>query len=80
MPLSVCDYEPCTHFQSALQKLIVLPSGTTTFQLVVVAKRLPLKTYYVPIIYCPFCGTRIEEEWIETFMQHAPRRNGTLVT
>jgi hypothetical protein len=60
--------------QSALQKLIVLPDGARAFQLVVVSKGAPLRTFYVPIFYCPFCGTRIEEEWVELFMSHIPRK------
>lgn len=74
MPLSVCDYEPCQYLQSALQRLIVIPSGTESFQLVVISKGRPVKTFYVPLMYCPFCGTRIEEEWVESFLQQTPRR------
>lgn len=74
MPLNVCDYEPCQHLQHALQKLIVIPSGTVAFQFVVISKSKPLKTFYVPLMYCPFCGTRIEEEWVESFIQQLPRR------
>lgn len=69
MPLKVCDYQPCESFQRALEKLIVVPNGTTAFNVVVISKEMPLKTYYLPIHYCPFCGTRIEEEWIETFLR-----------
>lgn len=68
MPLKVCDYEPCESLQDALKKLIVVPHGTETFNVVVFSKEFPLKTYYLSIAYCPFCGTRIEEEWIETFL------------
>lgn len=74
MPLTVCDYEPCQNLQHALQKLIVIPTGSEAFQLVVISKSKPLKTFYVPLNYCPFCGTRIEEEWVESFIQQIPRR------
>jgi hypothetical protein len=68
MSLSVCDYEPCANLQAALQKLVIIPEGASSFQLVVVSKGRPLRTFYVPLLYCPFCGTRIEEEWVEAFM------------
>lgn len=74
MSLKVCDYEPCESLQQAIQKLIVIPQGTDTFNLVVLSKGSPPRTFFFPIHYCPFCGTRIEDEWIETFLSFSPNR------
>lgn len=78
MPLSVCDYEPCSLLQQALEKIIVIPEGQEAFNFIVVAKTKIVKTYYLPLKYCPFCGTRIEEEWIEEYLKQYRKPKGKL--
>lgn len=68
MPISVCDTEPCTGLVAAIESLAVIPQGERRFHLTVIAKSRILKTYYVPLTYCPFCGTRIEPDWVYSFI------------
>jgi len=75
MSLRVCDYEPCENLQQAIQKLVVVPNQMQEFNLVVVSKGRPVRTFFFPLTYCPFCGTRIEDEWVESFLSHSPLRS-----
>lgn len=69
MPNIVCDTEPCTSLQTLIESLAVIPKDEHRFHLTVIAKGLVLRTYYVPLTYCPFCGTRIETEWVSAFIE-----------
>lgn len=76
MPLAVCDIEPCEGLSSAIETLAVIPRGEGRFHLTVISKSRVLKTFYVPLVYCPFCGTRIEPDWVRAFVAESARRTG----
>ena len=65
MPARFCDKDPCPSLEKAIHLLV--PSQLTGDSLEFIV--LPTDRAYPPQIvsfeYCPFCGTRIEPEWIE---------------
>lgn len=71
MRLVVCDTEPCASLGATIESLAVIPKGEQKFNLTVIAKGKTVKTYYFPLSYCPFCGTRIEPEWVSSYLSAA---------
>lgn len=57
----ICDRSPCDGLLSMLGDTIfgIQEKGASLFALILTTTKLENKT--IPITYCPFCGTRIEE-------------------
>lgn len=76
MATKVCDRCPCDQLQMALDALVRTTEDAQSFALVVNARRRADVHFTVPLVYCPFCGTRIEEEWVRTFVKHFQPKRG----
>lgn len=74
MASTVCDRAPCQELQMAISALVVSDSSKTTFSLLVVPRLVRTVQMLVPLKYCPFCGTRIEEDWVRDLSPVKERR------
>lgn len=68
----VCDVTPCKDMVRLIDQLAV-STVRDFFELVVMQPRtgMPVR---LRLVYCPFCGTYIDEKWVENFAPHS--RNG----
>ena len=64
MSARFCDKDPCPPLQKALKVLVPSPLTGESLEFIVLP-RDPGPPQRVFFEYCPFCGTRIEPEWIE---------------
>ena len=78
---NVCDTIPCPPLLQMIDRLAdTQPTQTInneeklTFSIAVVESFSPPKTVSLPLVYCPFCGTRIEEDWPIAFSTGKPIR------
>lgn len=62
---AVCDTSPCLNMRRMLERLLVrsLHPGHKDDLVLVAMSNRKVQTE-VWLVYCPFCGTRIEPEWI----------------
>lgn len=67
---TVCDVEPCKDMARAIDQLVSAGTEHSFFEIPVVHKKSMVVS--VRLVYCPFCGTRIDEKWVEE--ARTPRR------
>lgn len=67
MATSVCDVRPCDLFLRARREGLVVSHHKGKYDFLVARwpkqGRIPKRFAWVTLLYCPFCGTRIDEEW-----------------
>lgn len=78
---NVCDTIPCPKFLKLIDELAdaaickdVDNKDQLLFSLNIVETCSPPKVWSVPFTYCPFCGTRVEDDWPVAFQQGKPIR------
>lgn len=72
MASTVCDRTPCDYMQAAIDALVTFSYKPNRFSVRVQSRIDPRISFLVAIEYCPFCGTRINEEWARTFYKPMP--------
>ena len=65
MAARFCDKDPCPPLRWAFE-ILLQHQADNTFKVVVTPSSDKYPPQLVPFEYCPFCGTRIEPEWVET--------------
>lgn len=68
MATTVCDKTPCDYMQAALDALVSC-NRSDEFVLMAHATVDPRVLFAVPLRYCPFCGTRIDPQWVKNFQK-----------
>lgn len=65
MPSRFCDQEdPCPQLKKAAVQLLSLDYSGKGFEVIVNGRtKKPFRVYFE---YCPFCGTRIDQKFLET--------------
>lgn len=58
----------------AINALVVPDTSHHLFALLVVPRMVRTVQMLVPLKYCPFCGTRIEEDWVDEMSPTKERR------
>jgi hypothetical protein len=53
--------------QATIDALITYSYKPNRFSIRVQSRIDPRISFLVPMEYCPFCGTRINEEWVRSF-------------
>lgn len=71
-----CDKTPCDALRLAFQHLVPDDRTPRTVQLIVVGRpRDPQKPFFrVTMRYCPFCGTRFDEQGGQELLDALDRR------
>ena len=67
MATLVCDRTPCDYMQAAIDALVTYSYRNDRFSIRVQAQVDPRVSFLVPLKYCPFCGTRIDPQWVKSF-------------
>jgi hypothetical protein len=67
MATTVCDRSPCDFMQAAVDALVTNSYRNDRFSICVVSGVDPRITFLVQLKYCPFCGTRIDPQWVKNF-------------
>lgn len=67
MASTVCDRYPCDSMQLAIDALVTFSYRSDRFSLLVQSQVDPRIFFLVPLKYCPFCGTRIDPNWVRGF-------------
>jgi hypothetical protein len=63
MATLVCDRTPCDYMQAALHSIVTCPSHSNKLALIV-SSSASGRNFLVALQYCPFCGTRIDTQWV----------------
>jgi len=63
----VCDREPCEYMRMAIDALVTYSYTPTRFSIMVRCQVDPRLYFLMPLKYCPFCGTRIDPQWVKNF-------------
>lgn len=67
MAALVCDRTPCEYMRAAIEALVTYSYRNDRFSVCVQAHINPHVSFLVPLKYCPFCGTRIDPQWVKGF-------------
>jgi hypothetical protein len=70
MATIVCDRTPCDYMQAALHSIVTCSGHSNKLSLIVSSSTGPF-SFLVALKYCPFCGTRIEEQWVRNYQNAA---------
>jgi hypothetical protein len=65
MPARFCDKTPCPPLKKAFDVLLPQDAKGEQFEFIVLPAPSELPPQRVFFEYCPFCGTRIDPEWLE---------------
>jgi hypothetical protein len=60
---TVCDVEPCETMARAIGQLTKISDEHPHFEFMVTHKKGMVVR--VTLVYCPFCGTRVDERWVD---------------
>lgn len=77
MASNVCDRKPCDYMQAAIDALVTFSYRSDRFSIRVTAQVDPRISFLVPLKYCPFCGTRIDQQWVKNFYRLPETERGT---
>lgn len=71
MPSRVCDGSPCSHMRLALPYLLMPKPDDETLDILVIAKNAKAQKvlWRVTLQYCPFCGTRIDPDFVQSLVK-----------
>ena len=69
MATIVCDRSPRDYMQAAMAALVTCTPAGDRFSIMVLAAVDPRVLFSMPLKYCPFCGTRIDDEWVKEFQE-----------
>ncbi len=72
MATLVCDKTPCDYMQAAINALVMCSGSGERFVVVAKAAVDPRISFLVPLRYCPFCGTRIDPQWVRNYQSGYP--------
>jgi hypothetical protein len=61
--------------QAAIAALVRCSPAGDRFTIMVLAVPDPRVLFSMPLKYCPFCGTRIDEDWVKGFQGGSSLRN-----
>ena len=67
MASSVCDRTPCEYMKATIEALVSYSYVQDRFSIMVVSQLDPRISFLVPLKFCPFCGTRIDPQWVRGF-------------
>ncbi len=67
MACLVCDRTPCDNMRNAINVLAAPTYEKDQFSFLVQAQVDRRIFFLVPLRYCPFCGTRIDPQWVRNF-------------
>lgn len=67
MACLVCDRTPCDNMRNAINVLATSTYEKEQFSFMVRAQIDHRIYFLVPLKYCPFCGTRIDPQWVRNF-------------
>lgn len=68
MASKFCDKTPCPEMKKAFDVLVPKNLSDGPIRFIVHPNNPALPPQLVYIGYCPFCGTRIDPEWLEEMM------------
>lgn len=67
MASHVCDRTPCEYMKATIDALLSYSYVQDRFSIMVQSQLDPRISFVVPLSYCPFCGTRIDQTWVSNF-------------
>lgn len=62
----VCDRTPCEYMQAAIHSVINCHEPAKDFSMIVSSSAMGVY-FSVSLRYCPFCGTRIDPQWVKNY-------------
>jgi hypothetical protein len=65
MSSNVCDVNPCKQMARTIEHLAIATISDNFFELLVTKK--DGSRVRLCVVYCPFCGSRVDESWVADF-------------